>query len=219
MLSPAISFCDAGGRHVFLDLVRDRYFCLTADVDQSFKRLVTKQALSYDDHVHLDGLRARRILIPADHGSSPRACVAPKVTKRALLDEVLPMVSRAQILRAGAALAKARFDLRWRTLHGLLSNLATVKLRTSCAGEVDLRCLTEIASAFHGLESVIAPLDQCLSLSLATARRALARNMMVTLVLGIKLRPFQAHAWVQAGNVLVSDRLAAITPFTPILVI
>jgi hypothetical protein len=37
------------------------------------------------------------------------------------------------------------------------------------------------------------------------------------MVIGVKLRPFQAHAWVVCDGSLISDPLATITPFTPIL--
>jgi hypothetical protein len=37
------------------------------------------------------------------------------------------------------------------------------------------------------------------------------------LVLGVKLRPFGAHCWVEHEHMVVSDQLEMIHPFTPIL--
>ena len=44
-------------------------------------------------------------------------------------------------------------------------------------------------------------------------------GLIPELVLGVKLRPFEAHCWVQYGDLLVSDHLGTVEPFTPILVL
>ena len=36
---------------------------------------------------------------------------------------------------------------------------------------------------------------------------------------GVKLRPFQAHCWVQVGDAIVTDRLDVVRNFTPIRVV
>jgi hypothetical protein len=38
-------------------------------------------------------------------------------------------------------------------------------------------------------------------------------------VIGVKLRPFAAHSWVQSGPWLVNDRIDMIRAYTPIMAV
>ena len=61
-LAPGISFCDAGGRHVFLDLKTDRYFCLGPAAERAFGGLVAGTPLEPSDRDHLGTLERRGLL-------------------------------------------------------------------------------------------------------------------------------------------------------------
>ena len=67
--------------------------------------------------------------------------------------------------------------------------------------------------------TVISPLDNCLSQSVAIAGRLLHRNVRATLIIGVRLGPFNAHCWVQRDDRLVNDRFDMVRMFTPILAI
>jgi hypothetical protein len=38
-------------------------------------------------------------------------------------------------------------------------------------------------------------------------------------VFGVNADPFEAHCWVQAGNVVLNDTVARVSGFTPIMVV
>jgi hypothetical protein len=38
-------------------------------------------------------------------------------------------------------------------------------------------------------------------------------------VFGVNADPFEAHCWVQAGNVVLNDTVAWVSGFTPIMVV
>ena len=76
-----------------------------------------------------------------------------------------------------------------------------------------------LAEAFRRAALITGSLNQCLAISIAMTRKAIANNLDVDLVMGVRLRPFQAHAWIQHGDLLLSDELDTVIPFTPILLI
>jgi hypothetical protein len=128
--------------------------------------------------------------------------------------------SLAQIAIAAIALVRAKRWLRHRSLGSLIEDVRQKKseLPTTAPGPAE-HILKATAGAFRGAALVTGSLDQCLALSLAITHRLLSRGLASELVFGVKLRPFYAHAWVQSNGHLVSDRLDAVAPFTPILVI
>ena len=60
---------------------------------------------------------------------------------------------------------------------------------------------------------------RCLSVSVATMHWLIARGCAATLVMGVKLHPFQAHCWVQVEGNLVNDDVDSVRPFVPIVVV
>ena len=49
-------------------------------------------------------------------------------------------------------------------------------------------------------------------------RYLIGLGIEANLVLGVRRKPWAAHAWVQAGNTVLSDYCDIVRPFTPILV-
>jgi hypothetical protein len=76
-----------------------------------------------------------------------------------------------------------------------------------------------VGAAFSRAAVMTNSLNECLAVSIAIVRRAIASGIDAQLVLGVKLRPFQAHAWAQAGPTLISDQFDTVACFTPILVV
>jgi hypothetical protein len=215
-----LSFCDADGRRVFLDLGRDRYFCLSDDADHAFAALAEGADLDGAAVARLETLRQKGILVAADGAGPPRPCRGGRFLHAPLDDEAPPRIGWPATLRAALLLLRAKHDLRHRPLGELCSGLASrkarlcLRARTPQPGE-----LAAIAFTFHASGQIVGALDQCLALSLAIARRGLAQGLRSELVFGVKVRPFQAHAWVLIDNVLISDRRHVVAQFTPIATI
>jgi len=48
---------------------------------------------------------------------------------------------------------------------------------------------------------------------------ALSRGLAADLVVGVRLNPFAAHSWVQAGSHVLNDRMDSVRTYTPVLVL
>lgn len=218
-LRPGLSFCLIGGDAVFLDLVGDRYFGLTTQMGRCFARLVNRTAPEAGDDRLIVRLVGDGILAPVGRDEAPVPC-ARLAIGTSVLDEVgdLPW-SLSQSLRALGGLARAKLALRMGSLAQVLGALAARKAALADRRPPTTADLLQVAVAFEGSALAVSPLDACLPRSIAIARWLLGRRQPATLVLGVKLRPFQAHCWVQCGDRLVSDRVDSVRSFTPILVV
>ena len=59
----------------------------------------------------------------------------------------------------------------------------------------------------------------CLFDSLALFDLLLRHGVRVDWVYGVQAEPFEAHCWLQAGDLVVNDTLDRVAPFTPIMVV
>lgn len=218
MFRSGISACDPGGSLVLLDVSKDRYFALGAAARETCLRLVAGLSDQPGDTVIIDDLVASDILCRVDQDTRPQFCRPPPTVRMCLRDETAIEFSRSATMSALARQAAAILELRIRPLHAVLAGVARAKHRLSRVTHPpsDPR---SIAASFTHADRVMTELDRCLPRSIALARALLAGGVAPDLILGVKLRPFEAHCWVQCGDMLVSDDLGTIMPFTPILVI
>jgi len=212
-LSPGISFCRIGDRFLFLDLVRDRYFALADAADQVFAALLAGDQADRDE---LERLVAQGLLVETPGTKRPLPFCPPPDPVSSLLD-----LAGAED-RAGAAAALARrliaaAELRATSLAGTLARLARRKERQ--ARKARVADPIPVAHAFAAAALIVPARDRCLTTSLALAHRLVSLGHAPDLVLGVKLRPFQAHCWVQLGAVLPGDRVDVVRNFTPILTV
>ena len=100
-LRNGISFCRVGDRIIFLDIVADRYFCLSPDAEHSFRALAEGSTPPPDD-VHVQGLLARGLLTASAAPEAPAACPPIVMPQTSLLDLDLPLpafaVSRSVLM-------------------------------------------------------------------------------------------------------------------------
>jgi hypothetical protein len=215
-LAPGISFCVAGGRYVFLDLYADRYMCLGEAAERAFARCVQGAALSARDDDDLTRLQQQGLLRSAEKTSIVPCAASP--VRRSLPEQPIA-ASHRNTARAVAGLLRARFDVRYRALARLVAAVHRANLAVRPTGTPDDEQLGKIAAAFERAVLLTGSLNQCLVISLAIMRYPRALSSGVDLVFGVKLRPFQAHAWVQVDDLVVGDTVDAVAPFTPILVV
>lgn len=218
-LAPGISYCDAGGRQVFLDLDADRYFCLARDLEHAFVKLTAGDDLTASDRTNLTVLMRRGILTVAGSAGFEFA-PAQTIRPRHAVVNARATGTLMQTAFATAMLLKIKSSLRRRPLAELIAHLRSAKSKLDPISRDRKQIeFAIIADAFRRAALITGSLDQCLALSLAILHRCLSAGLRAELIVGVKLRPFQAHAWVQSGDLLVSDSLDTIAPFTPILVV
>jgi hypothetical protein len=216
-LREGISCCEAGGRFLFLDLDRNRYFALAPEAEQTFRRLVARDALAPEDRDRLDGLVESGLLARADWDARPKPCPAPPAPECSLLEEDLHAGAPA-LAHALYRLALGVLVFKLRPLPAILARLEDRK-RAIEPWESDDAALLEVAAAFSRSGLIAAPLDQCLPRSIAVAHALLDRNIAPLFVIGVRLKPFGAHCWVQHGSTVVNETVDNVRNFTPILVV
>jgi len=218
-LAPGISFCNVDGARIFLDLDRDRYFSLGKAADAAFDALIEgRRSAEVDEKI--DYLVAAGILIEQEFGEAPRPCRGIAIDRAPLADEQTADVAPTRVIRTALTLQLAKRRYRREGLPRLWNRLKTRKeaeytsLRVARAQE-----LQEIAYRFEAAGRMVGSLNQCVPYSASIAQACLSAGIDVELVLGVKLRPFEAHAWTVANRTLLSDRLTTVAQFTPIAIL
>lgn len=79
--------------------------------------------------------------------------------------------------------------------------------------------IAAVALRFAGLLPWIPFQGDCLFRALLLQAVLRRRRVAATLVLGVQTWPFEAHAWVQAGDLVLDDGLDHVSGFTPILAV
>lgn len=213
-LRPGISFCRIGDRFLFLDLHRDRYFALGDPAERVFAALLAGDQADDEDARRLV---AQGLLVETPGTERPLPIRSPSEPASSLLD----LAGTASRGGATAALVRRLFataELRATSLAGALSRLARRKDRLARNAGAAADPLP-VARAFAAAALIVPARDRCLTTSLALAHRLVSLGHAPDLVLGVKLRPFQAHCWVQLGAVLPGDRVDVVCNFTPILTV
>ncbi|MGN8001176.1 lasso peptide biosynthesis B2 protein [Sphingomonas sp. 22176] len=216
-LRDGISYCEVGDRLLFLDIVADRYFCLSQIVEHSFRQMVDGM-LPVDDR-HLEGLVSRGMLIPSARTETPALCAPIPVPSSSILDRPLGPVGWIATSRALASLDSTRLRLRWSGLGRTLSHFKARKTRLAQSGAPAKGKIDKIMAGFAAASRIRSQRDNCLAQSIAVASRMIELGVSPELVLGVQLGPFCAHCWVQQGDRVINDRVDMVRTFTPILVL
>ena len=211
-----VHWCVANGRVVLLDLRADRYFALPPAVDTAVQTWLAGAGAGTDP-VHLGHLLERGLLL-ADAAETlplplhtPGACKElPRTRPAGLFSLILPTY-----IQIGT-----RTDLKRRALSLILTELGDAK--TQAAASAQRASQARIARAVNDYVSsrrALSAQDECLRWSIAMVRYLSRFGYWPRLVLGVRMLPFAAHAWVQDGDTVLNDSLEHIAPYTPILVI
>src|SRR5690349_5928480 len=127
-LRPGLSFCEAGGRLIFLDLVGDRYFCLPGPAEQAFRRIVANAPMNDRTAGPLADLISSGLLVPSPDSQPIRQCVPPTPPDESLL-EVAGTARAGAIAHAVRRIALAKAALGLIGLHQAVSAVRRRKSR------------------------------------------------------------------------------------------
>src|SRR3546814_14050631 len=98
---------------------------------------------------------------------------------------------------------RASTELRRDSLLKIIERLGRGRLRNASCGE---RVSQNIAAAFLRSQRLVSAADQCLVRGIAMKRMLAQRGCDARLVFGVTM-PFSAHCWVQAGDVVLTDKI------------
>ena len=213
-----LTYCEVSDRLVFLDLAADRYFCLSPRMEAGFRAIVAEQVevMASDE---AQSIMSTGLLVEIPEATSAMACLLPNEVQGSLLDVPTKGARPLTIGLLAGGIAFARLALRAGRFHQTILRLAERKAVLSGNRDIDGEEMRDLATQFEWTARITQAHDRCLPRSLALAHHAVKRGWPVDLVMGVQLRPFAAHCWVQAGSSLLNDRVDTVRPFTPILVI
>lgn len=213
VLRPGLSWCLCAEQVVFLDLARDRYFCLPEALGDDFRRWASGEALG---HAEQEALVAAGLLEPGE-GELPVA-TRFRPARRDLATERKDVAGPGDILAAVAGQLRARRWLRRRPIIDIAASLA--QHRAARQGEPnDEKRQHKIARAFLISAALVRAADQCLPRAVAAYRLCLQHEIGASLIFGVRLNPFAAHSWVQVGDAVVVGDLEQVRLYAPILVL
>lgn len=217
-LRDGISFCRVGDRIIFLDILADRYFCLSRSAEHSFMALVEGGVPPSEDG-HIRALLTRGLLMASAVSQTPAPCIPIRMPQTSILDQRLRPSGFAGTTSALSCLAATRLRLKAAGLGRTLSWLSTRKARLPKSDASPDGQVERIMAGFIAAARFASQLDNCLGHSLAVASKMIAKGMRPDVVLGVQLGPFSAHCWIQYDDRLVNDRFDMVRAFTPILVL
>jgi hypothetical protein len=214
-LSDGLSWCLCAGRAVFLDLHRDRYFCLPPDDDEAF-RAWAAQGSGGVPRASLERLVASAVLVPGEEEQRVPAHIEAATRDLAFLPGRAPLSDIGHVL---VAQLRARRAVRCRPLALSVRHLARRPADPHAAGQDISAGAHRIARAFEATALLLRKADQCLPRALAARSLCARRGVPSALVFGVRLEPFAAHCWVQWDDAVLVGGLEEVRMFTPILVV
>jgi hypothetical protein len=73
--------------------------------------------------------------------------------------------------------------------------------------------------SFSAASLLLSSSQTCLRRSIAMVDYLYRRGVRADLIIGVKDRPFEAHAWVQYGDLVLNDPFDKVLEFTPLVVV
>lgn len=217
-LNQDIRYCLTNDRAAFLDLATDRYFCLPPQLDKAFQDVLSKGVNAEASDQVLASLLRSRILLeqatvtPAPSFSLPTPtsdCWASPIETGLHIDHVIAL----------AYYGAAKLDVRSKRLKAIAEGLQSERSKLSNRRRhSDKKFILSDAARFRQIGAAVKVHDQCLIWSLAMVRYLFLKGFRPHLVLGVRLEPFAAHAWVQSDDVVLSCHVEEALLYTPILV-
>ncbi len=218
-LRGGLSFCSLGDRTVFLDLPADRYFALSHEAEDVFRRALAGHPISRRER---DILVKARIIVPGDAPLSLAPCTAETPQHSAFEQTPCPLRGREVTVLAWHLL-RARASLRLRGLPATAATLARCKAAATREGDAGSQttwhALAGVARAHETCARMFGSHNLCLPYAIAAAHTLHAAGIAADVVIAVGMPPFRAHAWVQWRDVLVNERLEIAAQYTPIAVL
>ncbi len=197
-------------RAILLDISADRYRSLGARAAHVFQNIAKDETVT--DVAALEHLLAAGILCAGNTPYRPLDIPNP--------EHMIPLASVASArdmlwLRVCRALLSVTW-IQW--ARGFEASLRLISAREAThALRRDVDAAVAVAQTYRAIRTRVPIRPVCLRDSLALMILLVDAGLDATLVLGVRIDPFAAHSWVQAGSTVLSDDLDVIAEFTPIL--
>jgi hypothetical protein len=213
-LRNGLSYCKVEGHDVFLDLQADHYFQLATGAEASFRKLCAEPELPACELGSLSALGLLRSASSQD-GLLPAWAEIPTE-----LSPHLASHQGAMLAALRALLCQMRIE-RYLKKRGLAASMTRLRRQKEQLPYVAQGGLVygDWVRGFEHAKLLRSPAKRCLPRSMALASCLFQAGFGVQLVIGVRLRPFSAHCWVQDGVTVLNDTPEDVAIFTPIFVL
>ena len=217
-LRPEVFYCLANGKVVLLDLAADRYLALPEAADHAFRALATGRPLDEADQQGLSSLLKSGLLVAGDEPLPPPPNLSCPTCSG--LEVTAVKFNLIRLLDAWRRQRQATQELDRAGLRSVVSRLKALKTASLDAIPPARTDLPERPlAAFLQLRRHIHTRDQCLRRSLGLMNLMARYHFYPTLVIGVRMKPFEAHAWVQWHTMVLNDTVDQVSRYTPILTV
>lgn len=233
-LSKDVHICRTEDQVVILDLARSKYSAIGEDID-TFGALVHGWPCTVRaDLLQHDRLEAARSaiemmlgagLVTADpkrgRSAEPANLPHPMTTLQTQELDVPARIRGRAIYAFLASAATSAAALHFRGMAPVVRKVRSRKARQGIGTrEINLNLAAEAVAVFDRLRPLaFTAQDKCLFDSLVLIEFLARMQIFPTWVIGVRTRPFCAHSWVQAGDVVLNDLHEHVGKYTPILVV
>lgn len=195
------AWCLIDGRAVFLDIAADRYFCLDDDANAAFVA-----------RIHGEGRR---------HWSQPPGSQRPDdfIQAETSVPQRNSTFSLPEVARALWLQRRVERRLAIQGLATVLENVRDTLARCRERRGSSIPDGAGVIAAFERARLLRSAANRCLPRSIALALGLAARGVCSQLIIGVRLAPFGAHCWVQAGSTVLNETVEEVRRYTPILVL
>lgn len=220
-----LSYCDVDGHLIFLDVAQDRYFKLTAALENAMRRFQAHEDVA---PTVVEGLVAARILVEAPNLKAHAAITNIRRPTCSAIEQPATIagqrIGMAIVLEVMAIVWSTRRHLKTRALKTNLDEASAYRDRKTGAHEVATPTAPEDnllqASGQFARARRYVPIEPiCLLDSLSLLRFLSRRGLSANIVFGVTPDPFAAHCWVQAGDMVLNETLFDTHAYTPIRVV
>lgn len=221
VMREGLSFCEAGGRLVFLDVRNDRYLRLPLALERT---LVAYLSSETETDLDVGELITRGFLVEASAIPSYASEAAQEPARSAMeLSPARATIRLLDIFEVLVIVLSTRLRLRFHPLHRVLDSLKRTPDQSAdhrpTARAPQTQQILDAAARFRQIRLYIPVGMRCLIDSIAMARFLKRRNLDVQIVFGVAVDPFSAHCWVQAGDLVLNDTWGNVTSHVPIRVV
>jgi len=217
VLAENVYFAAPLGNGVLLDLrksKREHYYGVPKNLTEELCRISLQEAPASD--AAIEDLHRRGLIAEANSLPDRRNLVTPTL---GLFDDRLGQASLCSAAGAAADRCIAGVHLKFIPLRKMVTRIRLRKAIRAKTARYDAGLERAIATAFAKSGRLLSPTDKCLTRSIALIDRLASQNLFPDLVIGVKSRPFAAHAWVQSHDFVLNDGVDQILNFTPILAV
>ena len=231
-LAAHVRACAHGGQVILLDLRRERYvgvagarFAALASAVSGWPEpdgMSHAESLPQADIEALAAPLLRQGLLTRSSPAQNATPVLPEATRSLNAEEVIysAPVDAVRVLRFVRSSTSATLCLRLRSLQAIANRVAARRRRApAMANRPAIHPLRTAVAAYLRLRPLmLTAQDRCLHDSLSLLGFLAAEGWFPNWVIGVTTQPFRAHAWVQAGDLVLSDLHENVRRYTPILV-